>query len=313
MSRLPVTLIFYRRPERLKTVLEALRNYRPDTLFAVSDGAPAGDHELAARVRESRHLLETAIDWPCRVERIFAETNLGLRGRVESGLDEVFSKTSFSMILEEDCIPKPEFFSFVHEVRFRWEGKEGLGAISGNCFLPAEFRSPFSYFFSRYPHIWGWATWADRWRDHTKDDTAWPPVGGLAALWPDMNPEERTYWERIFGRVYNHSLETWDYRWLLSFWRHGWLAATPGENLVENTGFGEGATNTRDPDISPGVERSGPLSFPLHHPHQLQRDTEADEAVFRNHYLRMEGRMPFLPRLLRSMRKRIFGAVEPNR
>lgn len=313
MSRLPITLIFYRRPERLKTVLEALRNYRPDTIFAVSDGARPGDAEGVSRVRESRNLLESAIDWPCRVERIYAEKNLGLRDRVESGLDEVFRKTEFSMILEEDCVPKPEFFSFVHEVRARWEGNKNLGAISGNCFLPANFRSPVSYFLSRYPHIWGWATWARCWRSRLEGDAVWPIKGGLKSLWPEMDPKETAYWERIFSRVYGHELETWDYRWLLSFWRHGWLAATPIENLVENTGFGEGATNTRDRDISPGVERTARLAFPLCHPDHLQRDEAADRAVFRNHYLRMEGKLPFLPRLLRSMRKRIFGTEEPNR
>jgi hypothetical protein len=310
LSQLPVTLIFYRRPERLRAVLAALRHHRPKTIFAVSDGARPGDDEGASRVRESRNLLETAIDWPCRVERIFAEKNLGLRGRVESGLDEVFRKTDFSLILEEDCVPKPEFFNFVHEVRSRWEGNEKLGAISGNCFLPEKIHPKHSYFFSRYPHIWGWATWAFCW--HSRADAVWPLKGGLKSLWPDMSLKETAYWERIFSRVYRQELETWDYRWLLSFWLKGWLAVTPSENLVENTGFGEGATNTRDRDINPGVERNGQLTFPLQHPGQIQRDEAADEAVFRNHYLRMEGRLPFLPRLVRSMRKKIFGVIESN-
>ena len=306
MSRkLPVTLIFYRRPERLRAVLAAMRNYRPDTVFAVSDGARSGDNMGAEQVRESRRLLESEIDWPCRVERIFAETNLGLRTRVESGLDAVFQKTDFSMILEDDCVPRPEFFGFVEEIRSHWEGSEKLGAISGNCFLPARFMPKESYFFSRYPHIWGWATWAKCWQSHSKDDALWPPKGGLTSLWPDMERKELSYWERVFNRVYEHELETWDYRWLLSFWHHGWLAATPNENLVENTGFGEGATNTRDRSVDPGVERNGRLSFPLSHPGKLLRDTAADRAVFQNHYLRMEGRMSFLPRLWRSLRKRI--------
>ena len=306
MSRkLPVTLIFYRRPEQLRLVLEAVRAYRPDTIFAVSDGAKAGDSLGQDRVRGCRALVQQVVDWPCQVERIFAETNLGLRGRVESGLNEVFQKTDFSVILEEDCVPLPEFFPFVEEVRSRWETEEQVGAISGNSFLPANLQPTHSYFFSRYPHIWGWATWARCWRKHNSGDTVWPVKGGLGSLWPDMDKREKDYWERIFNRVYRHELETWDYRWLFSFWRNHWLAVTPRENLVQNTGFGEGATNTRDRSVDPGVERTGRMSFALSHPDEIRRDEAADQAVFRNHYLRMEGRLSFWPRLIRSLGKRL--------
>ena len=186
---------------------------------------------------------------------------------------------------EEDCVPLPEFFPFVEEVRSRWETEEQVGAISGNSFLPANLQPTHSYFFSRYPHIWGWATWARCWRKHNSGDTVWPVKGGLGSLWPDMDKREKDYWERIFNRVYRHELETWDYRWLLSFWRNHWLAVTPRENLVQNTGFGEGATNTRDRSVDPGVERTGRMSFPLSHPDEIRRDEAADQAVFRNHYL----------------------------
>jgi hypothetical protein len=120
-----------------------------------------------------------------------------------------------------------------------------------------------------------------------------------------MSREEIAYWTRIFNRVYSNELETWDYRWLLTCWRHGWFGVTPGENLVENIGFGIEATNTLDLDICPGVERLGRLLPPWDHPPKLRRDEKADEAVFRNHYLRMEGRLSFWPRLVRSFRRRI--------
>ena len=211
MSRkLPVTVLFYRRPKQLRAVLQAVRAYRPEKIFAVSDGAKPRDSEIEAKVRECRSLLQNAIDWPCRVEKIFGDTNLGLRGRVESGLTQVFQKTDFSVILEEDCVPLPEFFSFVEGVRARWENEEQIGAISGNCFLPASFQLAESYFFSRYPHIWGWATWARCWQRHDTGDRVWPLQGGGGSLWPDMPKREKVYWDQIFNRVYRHELETWE-------------------------------------------------------------------------------------------------------
>lgn len=304
-QKIPVTLIFYRRPERFLQVLRAVRGYRPETIYAIADGATNADVESQGRVRECREMLAREIDWPCRIERIFADNNLGLKERVESGLDRVFAATSFSIILEEDCVPRGEFFRFVESIREQWEGEEKIGAISGNCFLPASFPLSDDYFFSRYPHIWGWGTWARCWEKHDRSDAIWPLPGGLKALWPDMSPREIRYWEKVFGRVYGHQLKTWDYRWLLSFWRNQWIAVTPRDNLVENIGFGEGATNTRDVDVHSGVERIGLMSFPLRHSKQVKLHQAADQAVFINHYLRMEGKLSFWRRLRRSMGKRL--------
>jgi len=43
----------------------------------------------------------------------FSEKNLGCKIRISSGLNWVFSKVDHAIILEDDCIPDPSFFSFV--------------------------------------------------------------------------------------------------------------------------------------------------------------------------------------------------------
>ena len=48
----------------------------------------------------------------------------------------------------------------------------------------------------------------------------------------------------------------------MGLWSHQLLSITPAENLVKNTGFGEGATNTKDPQIQPGIEKVGSLQPP---------------------------------------------------
>lgn len=303
--RLPVTLVFYRRPARLEEVLERVRRYRPPVVFAVSDGPPRGQTEVAKLVEKARAVFDRMVDWPCEIHRDFAGENLGLRRRFETGLDGVFSQTDFSIILEEDCLPGDGFFSFVDEVESRWRDEERVASISGSCFLPRCHGLAESYFFSRYPHIWGWGTWARAWKAYDRSSASWSGRGGTRAVCPDMDPHEIHYWDRVLGRVYSGKLATWDYRWLTGCWSRGWLAVTPAENLVENRGFGAEATNTRDAAVIPGIERTASLGFPLRHPGRVERNVAADAAIFRNHYLQMEGRLPFWPRLLRSMAKRL--------
>ena len=303
--RLPVTLVFYRRPARLAEVLARVRSYRPPVLFAVSDGAPPGEPGVADQVRAARKLVEEGIDWPCEVHRDYAEKNLGLRRRFETGLDGVFARTDFSIILEEDCLPRPDFFPFLEEVETRWRKEPRVASISGNCFLPKAHPLATSYFFSRYPHIWGWGTWARAWAAYDRDARGWSQRGGTRAMVPEMKPAEARYWDRVLGRVYAGELVTWDYRWLVGCWSRGWWSVTPAENLVENRGFGPEATNTRDPGVATGIERVQAMRFPLHHPARLERDLAADEAVFRNHYRNMEGRLPLWSRWGRSLAKRL--------
>ena len=235
---------------------------------------------------------------------------MGLRRRLETGLDWVFTEVPFAMILEEDCHPEPDFFPFVEAMRARYENEEKIGCISGNCFLPSDFSLESSYFFSRYPQIWGWATWARAWKAYDNISKEWPRVGGIYALWPDMSRREVRYWERVLDRVYQGELSTWDYRWLMGLWSHRLLSITPAVNLVKNAGFGEGATNTKDPEIQPGIERVGSFQLPYAAPNRLVRNVAADEAVFRNHYLRMEGRLSFWRKLIRSLGKRVHGKKE---
>ena len=262
--------------------MKAIAYYQPKEIFIIADGPPVGaDPALEANCLAARKEAESGVMWEANVRTNYAPENMGLRRRLETGLDWVFSEVPFAMILEEDCHPEPDFFSFVEAMRGRYENEEKIGCISGNCFLPSDFSLESSYFFSRYPQIWGWATWARAWKAYDNSSKEWPRAGGIYALWPDMSRREVRYWKRVLDRVYQGELSTWDYRWLMGLWSHRLLSITPAINLVKNAGFGEGATNTKDPGIQPGIERVGSLHSPYAAPNCLVRNVAADEAVFR--------------------------------
>src|SRR6187549_3958329 len=83
-----VALFLYQRPRQLKAVFGAIAAARPARLFVVADG-PRTESDRA-QCEAARDIVAN-IDWPCEVQRLYADHNLGIRQRLGTGLDWLFS------------------------------------------------------------------------------------------------------------------------------------------------------------------------------------------------------------------------------
>jgi len=298
----PVAIFLYRRPAHVRELTDRLQLVRPAKVWLVADGPK--DTTEKNLCEQARQAAEAGISWPCQIVRLYSDTNLGLKKRIETGLDQVFELEEAAVILEEDCHPTPNFFLFCEAMLEKYRNEPKVGAISGNCFLPKKQVLATDYYFSRYVHIWGWATWARAWKAYDRRRWAWPKQG-FCKLFPNADKTKEAYWNRIFGRVASGELSTWDYSWISWFWMQGWVSITPAQNLVRNVGFGPDATNTRDVLVKTGMEREDLLAAPFEGPMEIKADTELDRAVLLNHLLQQEGRLSFWPRIRRSLAKRV--------
>jgi len=284
-----VAIFIYRRPLLVRGLLDRLRVARPKKIWIIADGPSTGrGAEEEALCREARQEAEQGVTWPCTVQKVYAESNLGIRQRIETGLDEVFRHETEAIILEEDCHPGPDFFPFCEEMLARYRDQPQIAGISGNCYLPEEAVLESSYFYTRYLHIWGWATWARVWRDYDRSVLFWGR-NGFRSYFPESRADEQRYWNRIFQRVAGGKIETWDYPLLAFLWSRGLLAVNPAQNLVENLGIGAGATHTTDRETDPGWGRQQRLPRPFVCPPGIRAQSELDRMTFQNHYLRMSG------------------------
>lgn len=277
-SRTPVVLFIYNRPETTAEVMRAIRAARPPALYVVADGARPSHPGDDARYQAARQIA-LQVDWECRVETNFAEANMGLKRRVESGLDWVFEQVSEAVILEDDCVPDPTFFQFCDELLELYRDDERVMTISGSDFKFGMSNDPYSYTFSRYPLIWGWATWRRAWIKNDPHMTTLPEAirsGRLEAMLGDRHAAQ--YW----AYVLNDNLQTsssWDYAWLWSIWEHNGLCIHPNTNLVENIGFGADATHTHDAKSLLANMLCVPLEASLRHPPCVERNADADVLV----------------------------------
>jgi hypothetical protein len=278
MSAVPVAYIVFNRPKHTAETFAALREQRPSKLFIIADGPRAGHPTDAQNCIEVRKIVEQ-IDWPCKVHRNYAEANLGCKRRVVTGLDWVFREVERAIVLEDDCLPSPDFYRFCEALLERYADDPRVMAVTGNNFQAGRRRGRAAYYFSRYNHIWGWATWRRAWQKNDPSIAFWP-TWKRSESWMRSFPDrlERRYWSEVFDQTHRGEIDTWDYQWFASVWYHGGLTATPNVNLVTNIGYGPEATHTvsNEDELVIPAQPLGALT----HPRVVKQDVKADRYMF---------------------------------
>lgn len=276
-----VLFLVFNRPDTTARVFDAIRQVKPPRLYIAADGPRAdreGEAEKVAKVRE----IATAVDWPCEVKTLFREKNLGCKHAVSGAITWFFEQEEQGIILEDDCLPHQDFFSFCEDLLNRYSLDERVFVITGDNFQNGKKRGDGSYYFSRYNHVWGWASWR----------RAWKYYDGVLDFWPELKQShdwldkftdavERNHWQKIFDRMYAKQIDTWDYPWTASVWFQGGLTATPNVNLVSNIGFGLDSTHTAAVDSPLSAMATSPLGEIIH-PEQVVQDIQADRYTFDN-------------------------------
>ena len=280
MTRTPVAIFLFRRPEAVRRLMERVATARPSRLYLIADGPRVdnpGEHDLctAARQEALRH-----VTWPCELIQRFSGENLGCNRSIVGGCDFVFSDVDRAIILEDDCLPEPSFFQYCEELLDRYEHCGQVMHICGYNPLKAWQGDSASYLFSHECQFaWGWASWRrawhfyddamESWTRHRQDGTNQPP-------WFTREVSD-------FFNAYGDRLpETWDYRWAYAILANRGISIVPKRNMVANIGHGVGGTHSttyREP------ERTSPMTFPMTHPASITPDRTFDQA-FRNHFSR---------------------------
>lgn len=274
----PVVFIIFNRPETTKRVFAEIARARPPKLLVIADGPRTDHYDDVEKCAAVRAIID-GVNWDCEVLKNYSDVNLGCKRRVSSGLDWVFNKVEEAIILEDDCLPHPTFFQFCEEMLKKYRDDKRIAMISGDNFQFGRKRTMYSYYFSRYTHIWGWASWRRAWANYDVDMKLWPKIrdgGWLDDLLGDKKGV--WYWKYKFENVYQGKIDTWDYQWTFACWIQSALTVLPNVNLVSNIGFGMKAVHTQDKNEFAHME-IGPMTFPILHPYYILRDSKADFYV----------------------------------
>lgn len=275
----PVLFIVFNDIESTKRVFEVIRAKRPEHFFVFSDGPredKVGEGEICREVRE---YVVRSVDWECDFHKKFNDKNIGLPDAVIDGISWFFEQNERGIVLEHDCLPDPSFFQFAEEILEKYKNDERIMHVGGNFLQPSPVGGA-SYYFSRIPLIWGWATWRRAWLKYDSEMKTYPNFLKEQKLSRVYRSDwYKTEWEYLFNMVYYKISKTWDAQWAYALIENNGFSITPNKNLVTNIGFREGAVHSRnlnDPLSKLPIES---MSFPMIHPSRMEVDVRVDEYV----------------------------------
>jgi hypothetical protein len=300
-----VAFLIFNRPELTARVFAEIARARPERLLVVADGPRAEFPGEAEKVAAARAIVER-VDWPCEVLKNYADTNLGCKRRVSSGLDWVFAQVEDALVLEDDCLPHPSFFPFCRELLERYRHDSRIMHISGDNFQDGIRRTPYSYYFSKYIHIWGWASWRRAWQHYDVNLSTWPALKkNVFQNFAWDSTSEKSFWFDIFERMQAGKIDTWDYAVNYAFWCQSGLSILPECNLVSNIGFTATASHT-------GIQSSlanRPVKDigSLIHPPYITRNVCADAYTYEHVYRGSTAQRQTLTQKLRS--RHFYGSI----
>lgn len=300
-NRLNVAVLFliFNRPSTTKQVFKAIKKAKPPRLYIAADGARESKEGEKEKVQAVREYVMSHIDWNCEVKTLFQEQNLGCGFAPANAITWFFEHEEMGIILEDDCLPSQSFFGFCEELLYKFKDNRKIWHISGNNFQNGIKRGDADYYFSIYNHIWGWASWADRWKYYDILLKNMSDENFLINVFDEK--KSLKYWKAIFFKTQNKlktkDLSWWDYQWTFTMWYHQGLAILPNTNLIQNIGFGADATHTTgESDVANLKAYELELK---NHPKEVKRDFEADEFT-RKHIF---SNKPFLVRVINKLKR----------
>lgn len=287
MRKVPVLFIVFNRPDTTAKVFAAVREAKPSVLYIAADAPRKNNDSDIDKCRLTREITEQ-VDWPCTVKRLYQEQNLGCSIGPRTAFNWFFSSEKEGIILEDDCVPHPDFFQFASEMLERFRENKQIISINGSN-LGYTFNDE-SYCFSRFMNMWGWATWADRAATIDYSLTQWKKV--KHPLWFlykqmrqglfDTDINWYKYWQHKFDlTITKENITWWDWQWIFHQIVHKQISVVPAVNLISNIGFDADATHTHAADNPAANIPVAPMVFPLKHPEKIEAD-----FIYEEHYVK---------------------------
>jgi hypothetical protein len=275
----PIIVLGFNRADKITTVMSVLEKIKPKRLYAAFDGPRSNNSNDLQKCVAARETLIQSITWACDVRILLRDENLGCRKAVSGALTWFFSQEERGLVIEDDVIPDVSFFPFAASLLDKYRGSQDVGVISGNNFggIPPNGES---YYFSRYFHCWGWATWAEKWQlyddDIEKDDAFFSSMEFSAYL--QHNPLLISNWLSIREALLQSRVNSWAYRMMFSLMRANQLYVTPSINLCVNKGFDEESTHCRVEPHWFSEHKLNTMTSELIHPVKVKNNWLCDQA-----------------------------------
>lgn len=232
--KIGIALFAYNRYDHLRSVLEGLKvNTVMDTLYIFQDGLKTEAHR--ENWERTQKVIEE-VDW-CTPIVISAERNQGLATSIVKGIHYVLNENDAVIVLEDDCVPSPDFVNFMHQCFEKYERSEKVYQVNGYSW-DVEFEGNDqndAYFMGRMSS-WGWGTWKNRWVKFSRDYEIIRRI--------QKNQQDSDYLQLWGGDLINYlignikgTMDSWAVFWAAKIIEEKGLCVGPYVSLIDNIGF----------------------------------------------------------------------------
>ena len=294
----PVLLIIFNREDTARQVFERIRDARPPRLYIAADGPRDGIINDSDKCAATRQVVEV-VDWPCDVHRLYRDENLGCGLGPAKAISWFFDHEEQGIVLEDDCLPHPDFFSYCDDLLSRYRNDDRISVISGRNPFGRYQEGSGSYFLSALHFNWGWASWRRVWCHYDyylSDVTLSQYAKSLFSLF-GFSPY-LIIWRLYRFLVCKLNVEEsswWDYQFAVMTQLYKSYTIVPMINMVTNIGFDERATHTFNKNTNDIKALS---IYPLVHPAKLKYSPGFDIEHSKHRYKKSRLLLSFIKALL---------------
>lgn len=282
----PIALFVYNRASHTYKTLEALKNNegaKQSILHIFADG-PKKDatEEALAKIHEVREIA-SHVDGFAEVHLHFSETNKGCARSVREGITEVINRYGRAIIVEDDIETSHMFLSFMNQALDTYKSNKRIWAIGGmnvDIKLPEKYTSKYDLYLVHRSCSWGWATWADRWKDidwEVKDaDRFFSSPKAMKRFDRGGEGMSQMLRDQLEGKI-----DAWDIVWDYHIFKHNGYCIRPVKSFTRNIGMDGSGTHYND---ECSIDAQAPLFDPTKDSLRLEPHLRPNREVQRIFY-----------------------------
>ena len=225
------TIIFaYNRPSHLKRVLVSLEDYGLKNFFIFLDGPKNNkDKVIQNEILYTINNIKFA-----KVSLIKNNSNQGLAKSIFKGISYILIKYENVIVIEDDCIPFKNFFSFVSNQLETEYFKKNCGAVCSYMF-PEMSKSNSNKLYPlslNYFIPWGWATNKNNWKNFL-----------IMKKKKQIKYNSRTIYTKLINKINRRNIWTIDFIYYNLNLSKKFIY--PNFSLVKNIGFDGSGVNSK--------------------------------------------------------------------
>lgn len=240
----PILLFVYKRLDTLQHTIQTLqRNFlaKESDLYIFSDGAKA--LKDGAGVTAVRDYIRT-IEGFKSIYIIESPANKGLANSIIDGVSQVIKEYKKVIVLEDDLITSSNFLLYMNQCLDYYKSNPKVFSVSGFSFIIKGLNDQDIYFTQR-ASSWSWATWNDRWIEvdwEVKDYSSFRKDIRKRWAFNKMGSDMAG----MLDKQMSGKMDSWAIRWCYHQFKQQSYTVFPAYSKVQNIGFMNDATHTRD-------------------------------------------------------------------